>query len=91
MSIHASTLFSVRIFYPPCPPNRSLSKRGLLPHKNFVFTGAPNLPPLKLPQGGMGREVYRGNTSVGWVLGGKKNLGRVKDNSPPLKKGDFLL
>jgi len=24
---------------------------------------------------GVGREVYRGDTFVGWVLGGKNNLG----------------
>jgi len=35
-------------------------------------------PPFTKGGNGMGREVYRGDTYVGWVLGGKKNLGGVK-------------
>jgi hypothetical protein len=28
---------------------------------------------------GAGREVYRGDTSIGWVLGGTKNLGGAEN------------
>jgi hypothetical protein len=40
------------VFYLFPPTALFKVKRGFLPHKNFVFAGAPDLPPLKLPQMG---------------------------------------